>query len=738
MVLRLTCLASAAVVALSAGATAAAQAPAPAAPATASTSDDIYLRADVVTEDQANLIMTAEGNVEVRVGQRTLKTDKLIYDEGKRTMRAQGRVEITDADGSVQFSDEIEVDEDFRNGFATRFAARLAGNALITASSAVRTDGTRNSLEQVVYTGCPVCEAEGNEPTWSIRARRAEQNTETQMISYQDAVFEIKGIPVLYIPWFAHPDPSSSRRSGLLVPDLGVSSKFGPFYEQPYYWAISPSQEMTIAPMIATQVNPLVKVDYRKLFFSGFVDFETSFTYEKDFNSDGDKFDNKEWRGHVYGAGRFNINQDWQWGFGVERQSDDLYDQRYDIDGEDDLRGLVASQPRQLMSQLYATGQHEDFYFEAAVYDFQGLREFDNDAEFPEVAPSVFMQKLFDLGSNGLIAADLSAVGLFRDAVETLPNGDLTLDSARATANAEWKAQYVFGPGLVLSPYVQARGDFYRIDGGSGGGAEEIGRALGVAGAQLSYPFIRRGENVDIIVEPIAMIAYGSEGANDDGIPNEDSQLFEGDDSNLLEPNPIPTYDLWEGGGRTALGVNTTVKFSNDTEVSAQVARRWRQEEDPAFNDLSNLADETSDYVASIKADLGRVLNAGIRLRMDDDFSVNRIDVSANANIWRASGGARYFKIAENAAGQEDEGLVWNGALKISDRWSAIVEQSRNVTLGENIRLALGIAYRDDCSYFELVYQRDGGRDRTLGPSESIRFNFVLTGLGGLSTADAD
>ncbi|HEY7799528.1 MAG TPA: LPS assembly protein LptD [Hyphomonadaceae bacterium] len=736
--LRLTCLASAAVVALSAGATAAAQAPAAAVPATAPASEDIYLRADLVTEDQANLIMTAEGNVEVRVGDRTLKADKLIYDEGKQTMRAQGRVEITDADGSVQFSDEIEVDEDFRNGFATRFAARLAGNALITASSAVRTDGTRNSLEQVVYTGCPVCEAEGNEPTWSIRARRAEQNTETQMISYQDAVFEIKGIPVLYIPWFAHPDPSSSRRSGLLVPDLGVSSKFGPFYEQPYYWAISPSQEMTIAPMIAAQVNPLVKVDYRKLFFSGFVDFETSFTYEKDFNSDGDKFDNKEWRGHVYGAGRFNINQNWQWGFGVERQSDDLYDQRYDIDGEDDLRGLVASQPRQLMSQLYTTGQHEDFYFEAAVYDFQGLREFDNDAEFPEVAPSVFMQKLFDLGSNGLITADLSAVGLFRDAVETLPNGDLALDSARVTANAEWKAQYVFGPGLVLSPYVQARGDFYRVDDGSGGGAEEIGRALGVAGAQLSYPFIRRGENVDIIVEPVAMIAYGSEGANDDGIPNEDSQLFEGDDSNLLEPNPIPTYDLWEGGGRTALGVNTTVKFSDDTEVSALVARRWRQEEDPAFNDLSNLADETSDYVASIKADLGRVLNAGIRLRMDDDFSVNRIDVSANANIWRASGGARYFKIAENAAGQEDEGLVWNGALKISDRWSAIVEQSRNVTLGENIRLALGIAYRDDCSYFELVYQRDGGRDRTLGPSESIRFNFVLTGLGGLSTADAD
>lgn len=747
MVLRLTCLASA-FVALSAGATAAAQTPAPSAPPAAENSEDIYLRADVVTEDQANLIMTAEGNVEVRVGQRTLKADKLIYDESKQTMRAQGRVEITNIDGSVQFSDDVEIDEDFRNGFATRFAARLTGNALITASSAVRTDGTRNSLEQVVYTGCPVCEVEGNEPTWSIRARRAEQNTETQMISYQDAVFEIKGIPVLYIPWFAHPDPSSERRSGLMVPDLGVSSKYGPFYEQPYYWAISPSQEITIAPMISADVNPLVKVDYRKLFFSGFVAFESSFTYEFDFNSDGDKFDNEEWRGHIYGAGRFNIDQNWQWGFGVERQSDDLYDQRYDIDGEDDLRGLVASQPRQLMSQLYSTGQYEDFYFEAAAYDFQGLRAGDNDAEFPEVAPSLFVQKLFDLGANGTISTDFSAVGLFRDAVEALPNDDplgirrLALDTARVTANAEWKAQYIFGPGLVLSPYLQGRADFYRFDSfledGTPSDREELGRALGVAGAQLSYPFIRRGENVDIIVEPIAMIAYGSEGANDRGIPNEDSQLFEGDDSNLLEPNPIPTYDLWEGGGRTALGVNTTVKAGKDTEVSALVARRWRQEEDPAFNDLSNLANETSDYVASVKADLGRVLNAGIRLRMDDDFSINRIDVSANANIWRASGGARYFKIAENAANQEDEGLVWNGTLKISDRWSAIVEQSRNISLGENIRLSIGIGYRDDCSFFGLFYQREGGRDRTLGPSESIRFNFVLTGLGGISDADID
>jgi lipopolysaccharide assembly outer membrane protein LptD (OstA) len=102
------------------------------------------------------------------------------------------------------------------------------------------------------------------------------------------------------------------------------------------------------------------------------------------------------------------------------------------------------------------------------------------------------------------------------------------------------------------------------------------------------------------------------------------------------------------------------------------------------------------------------------------------------------SGGARYFRIAENAAGLEDEGLVWNGAFKFTDRWSAIFDQARNLTIGENIRFSAGIAYRDECSYFALIYQREGGRDRTLGPSDSIRFQFVLTGLGGVSDADLD
>ncbi len=736
MVLRLTCLASVAMAAMAVGAPAFAQAPAPT-PAPAAPRDDeqdVVMRADIIEEDRNTSVVTASGNVEIRVGDRTLKADRVVYDQINQTVRAQGNVQIMSGNGEVQFADEIEADEEFRNGFATRFSARIGKKGLVTSSSAVRTDGTINSLEQVVFTNCEMCKDEGYEPTWALRARRATLDQEEQMISYQDAVLELRGVPVLYVPWFAHPDPNSERRSGLLVPDAGISSKMGPFYEQPYLWVISPSEDVTISPMISTGVAPLMKVDWRRRFFSGFIQAESSFTYEQEFDSDGEHFGDETWRSHLFANGRFDINKDWQWGFGIERQSDDLYDQRYDIDGEDDLRGLIASQPRQLLSQLYLTGQDKDFYFEAGTFVFQGLRYRDDDANIPKVAPAIFTQKVFDFGANGQLATDFSAVGLLRDEVAILPNGTPTLDSARATASAEWGSQYIVGPGVVVEPFASGRGDAYYLDDGGVLGDRTVSRFLGVAGAQISYPMISRQPGMDIVIEPIAMAAYGTPDANDDGIPNEDSLVFEADESNLFKPSAVTNYDLWEGGARGAIGLSATAHIGSDLKLSTVVGRRWREDADPAFDDLSNLDQENSDYVASVRADMGRIVDVGARVRMDDEFDMNRVDLDANVNFWRFRGNARYFRVTQNALGTEDEGLVWRGSFAVDDNWSAIVQHARNITENKDIRLTLGVRYQDDCSFFQIAYQRSGGRDRTLGPSESIRFTFALTGLGGATT----
>ncbi len=755
MVLRLSCLASVAFATLSWGAPAFAQetqptpSPAPPSPTPSNQTvrtttvaqpvaqdNEVILKADQFQENSDTSVITASGNVEIRVGPRMMKADRVIYDRTTETVRAQGHVQITDESGQVQFADEIEADQDFRNGFATRFSARMGGKngqqqGIVTASSAVRTDGVRNSLEQVIFTNCPICEETGTDPTWALRARRATLDQNDQMISYQDAVLELAGIPVLYVPWFAHPDPNSERRSGLLIPDIGVSSRLGAFYEQPYLFVISPSEDLVVAPMLSTNVKPLVKLDYRHRFFSGLIEAQGSFTHEQDFDSDGNKFGDDTWRSHLYASGRFDINKDWQWGFGVESQTDDLYDHRYDIDGENELRGLIASQPRQLLTQLYTTAQQPDFYFEAGTFLFQGLRATDIDSQIPTVAPALFAQKVFDFGAGGQIAANFNAVGLFRNDVATLPNGQLSLNSARATVSAEYGSQTVFGPGLVFEPFASGRGDVYRIDAGGAAGPQDLSRFLGVAGGQISYPLISRSAGMDIIVEPIMMAAYGTPDANNPIIPNEDSLVFEADETNLFKPSAVTNYDLWEGGARAAVGVNATAQVGKDFEFSALVGRRWREQADPSFNKLSNLSQENSDYVAAVKADLAKVVEVGARFRMNDDLSVNRVDVNAGVNFWRIRGDARYFKVSETPSGAPDEGINWNGSFAVDDHWAAVVRQSRNIAQNEDIRLSLGVRYQDECSYFLIAYERSGGRDRTLGPSEAIRFTFALTGLGG-------
>ena len=75
----------------------------------------------------------------------------------------------------------------------------------------------------MVYSTCNLCAKDPTKaPLWQIRALSAVQDLEHKKIEYQDAVMEMYGIPVGYMPYFWHADPSVKRASGLLIPSLGA------------------------------------------------------------------------------------------------------------------------------------------------------------------------------------------------------------------------------------------------------------------------------------------------------------------------------------------------------------------------------------------------------------------------------------------------------------------------------------------------------------------------------------
>lgn len=700
----------------------------------------VVLDADNIYVNDADNTVIAEGNVEAKYEGRILRSDRLVYDRNTNRVRASGNVIILDEDGTENFADEIETDANLADGYAIGYSTRIPNGGLAVAESAVRTSAGYNALDKIVYTSCELCD-EDDTPTWALRARRAVLNQEAQMMSYRDAVLEVAGIPVFYLPYFAHPDPTSERRSGLLAPDFGTSSKLGVFYQQPYYWAISPHQELTVSPKVMANVNPLLELNYRKRFWSGSVTANVSFTEEQEFDSDGERFGENEFRGHIFAEGGFAIRPGWRWGFAVEQVSDDLYTRRYDISGENDERGLYAGQPRYLLNQLYTQAQSQNWYFDTALLTFETNREDDSDARLPSALPLMYGERLFDYGDFGTLAVSASTAILERE---------LGVDSYRASGGADWSTTRVLPGGILVNPFAEGRYDYYQVDD-TGSTGSTISRGAASLGTRISYPLYRPGETVDILIEPEAMFAYGTSGANDPDIPIEDSLFYELDETSLFEANAASGFDTYEGGSKASFGASVSARWKNGMTISALGGRRWRDMSDPVFDVGSNLDGTVSDWVAGVSADFGSPLKIETRVRLDDDdLALNRIDARVKTSFWRFRGDARYYNISGDVteSGFSDEGVTVTSDLKLTDNYYFLYSLSRDMSgradaTGRtsdprDIRQSLGFAYEDDCSRFEIAFERSEAIDRTLGPEDSIKFRFALKTLGGFGSNDVD
>lgn len=72
---------------------------------------EIYFSADEMETDEANAVITAVGNVIVTRGNMELVCDRLWYDQKKDIIVAEGNAILTEADGSVLYTDRITLSE---------------------------------------------------------------------------------------------------------------------------------------------------------------------------------------------------------------------------------------------------------------------------------------------------------------------------------------------------------------------------------------------------------------------------------------------------------------------------------------------------------------------------------------------------------------------------------------------------------------------------------------------------
>jgi LPS-assembly protein len=186
----------------------------------------------------------ARGLVDMCLGTMRVQADKADVLEDaqpdgsvKRRLVAEGNVVFIRGEERLS-GDRVEMDEDGR-GFFENAVGYVEPGVFIEGRRVERVDGDTYRVEGGTFTSC----AQPN-PRWGFTSSSARIDVDDKVVA-KNAVFKVKGIPVLYTPILYYPIGKDGRSTGFLFPHFGYSSNRGFTLGTGFFWAMGRSLDQT-------------------------------------------------------------------------------------------------------------------------------------------------------------------------------------------------------------------------------------------------------------------------------------------------------------------------------------------------------------------------------------------------------------------------------------------------------------------------------------------------------------
>ncbi len=480
-------------------ATSAAQ-PAATPPAAPAKTDRLVLQARQLTYDKDHNTVTAEGSVQLYYQGRVLEADTVTYNRNTNRVLATGHAKLTETDGSVAYADRFDVTDDFRSGFVDSLSTVSAQKTYFTAPRGERANGDTATFEKGTYTACEPCRQHPEKPpTWQIKAMRIIHDQQSHMIYFEDASFEFLGVPIAYFPYLSTPDPSVTRKTGLLAPNYVYQSRLGFGVAVPYFFNLAPNYDLTVTPTVLSKQGFLGEAEFRQRLVNGSYTIRATGIVQLDPQAfpiapygTGDR----QLRGSVETTGKFFINDQWKYGWDLSLFSDKYFFQDYKIRSE----SLGSDYIKESISTAYLTGQGDRSFFDLRGYRIQGLSQYDFNSQQPLVLPvldydhTIALKPEQTYGIGGEVNVNANFTALTRTAADYQSTGVRLLDQAfslydvcptslapnpalpnfkppncfirgiggsydRASAQASWQRKFIDPFGEEWTPFAFARLD---------------------------------------------------------------------------------------------------------------------------------------------------------------------------------------------------------------------------------------------------------------------------------------
>lgn len=182
----------------------------------------------------------ADGDVEIRQGNRRLEAGSATLDEVASKVRATGDVRFDEPGLSVRGA-EASLDLDSTQAMVEDAEFVLTDLKLRGRAARIARRGEVVELDAASVTSCPPGDAR-----WQIRARSIRLDAATEVATSRHARLQLGGVPVFYAPYLRFP-VSGRRSSGILVPDI-YDGRDGIDLSVPYYINLAPNYDATLTP----------------------------------------------------------------------------------------------------------------------------------------------------------------------------------------------------------------------------------------------------------------------------------------------------------------------------------------------------------------------------------------------------------------------------------------------------------------------------------------------------------
>ncbi|MDA7764143.1 hypothetical protein N8903_04160 [Pelagibacterales bacterium] len=644
--------------------------------------NDIEITADKIELlDNGNKIK-ATGNILIQTENYLSSTDNLIYDKSKEKVKTSGNIIIKDKLENYYYFDKFISDKGFSKASGTNAKIRLNDGSRIVGKSFIRTNSNINQINNATYTPCLqknyITE---NCPGWKLSANKVVHDVEKQNIYYEGATLSILNVPILYSPFFSHPDPSVKKRSGLLIPSVSSDNNLGTTFSIPYFFNLSSNYDVTLTPSIQSKADDYYSINYRYLTKNHQFNIDSSISNDES---------NTGTKNHIFVNGGVKILFG-KFDYKIQTSNNDTY-----------LRKNYIDEATILTSGLNFTKEMSNSYLDFSSYIYKHLNNTSNqkwEYVYPNVSYDIYNYKDPIYGLSWKIDNSLLNYKTINKDYEQQLSSEILSDDVHISKKT----------GLKFVNTIQNRLIYFN---NSVNNYSQL-RVFPQLSSKISYPLSKSKNNRSEILEPIVMpiLAPHNNYTNDQNISN----------SNIFSLNRETSLSQWESGPRINYGINWLVSNS-DLVINTSIGQSIKAKKDNST--------EISNFFIGNTLDFGNIGYIKTDITIDrQDLYLKDNNINSSLNFGEIKFGLDYDYETLNKI-KTSEQISVGAKINFYKDTDLIMSARKDLMNDKSIGNTIGLNYENDCLAISLNYFTDFTVIDDIKNSRGFSINIVLKPFG--------